>query len=29
MSARCDEDWLVLLGRAEWELRYPALEPGR
>ncbi len=27
LTVRCDEDWLVLLERADWKLRYRALEP--
>ncbi len=27
LAAECDPDWLVLLERADWKLRYRALEP--
>jgi uncharacterized protein (TIGR02996 family) len=27
LTSRCDEDWLVLLERADWKVRYQALEP--
>ena len=27
LTAACDEDWLVLLERADWKLRYRELEP--
>jgi uncharacterized protein (TIGR02996 family) len=27
LTARCDPDWLVMLERAHWKLRYNTLEP--